>query len=103
MTSRIPILIKRIQKNPNDSLSKFVLALELISTNKKNEAQILFENILTKNPDYVGVYYHLAGLYIDLGENNKGINAYKKGIETAKKLGDTHAESELVSALATIL
>lgn len=96
--SRIPELAKRIKNDPDDSFSKFALALELLKIGEHGKSKTLFENIVNKDPDYVGVYYHLAALYVESGENNKAINTYKEGIKVAGKKGDQHALSELRSA-----
>ena len=102
MSSRIPLLAKRLKENPNDSFSKFALALELLKTNEIAKARMLFENIVKQDPDYVGVYYHLGGLYANLDENNLAISTYKKGIEVATSLNDQHSKTELMGALATL-
>ncbi|MFN1835021.1 tetratricopeptide repeat protein [Balneola sp. MJW-20] len=100
--SRIPELAKRIKKDPDDSFSKFALALELLKISEIPKARTLFEDIVRKDPEYVGVYYHLAALYVESGENNKAINTYKEGIKVAGAKGDQHALSELRSAFMNL-
>ena len=85
MNSKIPTLAARIKKNPNDSFSKFALALELINIDQPTKAQLLFENIQDNDPNYVGVYYHLAKLYTEINENKKALETYKEGIKIATK------------------
>ena len=88
-----------IQKNPDDSFSKFALALEFIKIGNNEKALALFINIEKSDPDYVGLYYHLGKLYYEIGENKKAIDTYKKGIEISTNQQDNHAKSELQSAL----
>lgn len=102
MSTRIPMLAKRVKENPEDSFSKFALALELLKMNEISKARFLFENIVKQDHDYVGVYYHLGGLYASIEENNLAISTYKKGIEIATTLQDQHAKNELMGALATL-
>ncbi len=102
MSSRISTLANQIKENPKDSFLKFALALELLKTGNTNKALALFRNIRETEPDYVGVYYHLGKLYEELGENNFAIESYNQGIEVAEKLSDTHAKSELQSALINL-
>jgi len=102
VNSNIPKLAAQIKANPEDSFSKFALALELIKENQPNKALKLFQNIRQQTPNYIGVYYHLAKLYIDLGENNLAIETYKEGIEIAEKISDLHAKSELQGALMNL-
>ena len=102
MNSRISTLAKQIQQQPNDSFSKFALALELRKVGDSRKALALFENIVNNDPDYVGVYYHLGKLHEELGENILAIKCYKSGIEIATKLANQHAKSELQSALVNL-
>lgn len=99
MNSRIKELAKAVQENPEDSFYKFTLALEMIKFGSLNKAKILFEDIRTKDPDYVGVYYHLGKLYEQLGEIEKALNTFKDGKIVAEKLKDQHTLSELSAAL----
>ncbi|MCG8372747.1 MAG: hypothetical protein MI700_04410 [Balneolales bacterium] len=102
MSARTTILAKRIKENPQDSFSKFALALELLKINKTDNAKVLFESIIENDPNYVGVYYHLGKLHEQIGENNLARNAYKQGIEISDLLNDSHSKSELQSALMAL-
>ncbi len=102
MNSNISKLAAQIKANPEDSFSKFALALELIKVDQPNKALTLFQNIRQHSPNYIGVYYHLAKLYIELGENNLAIETYKEGIKIATSISDSHAKSELQGALMNL-
>ena len=62
------------------------------------QARDLFEEIINREPGYVGTYYHLAKLQERLGETDKAVQVYKKGMEEAMKAGDNHAYGELKGA-----
>jgi len=98
----IATLVKRVKESPNDSFSKFALALELIKIDKRKQAMILFEDIVEHDSNYVGVYYHLGEQYLLDGENKKAFDTYNKGIDIASSLNDEHAKSELLTALLTL-
>ncbi len=100
--SNIAVLAKRVKMRPDDSFSKFALALELIKINKNPQAVVLFEDIVGNDPNYVGVYYHLGEQYLLEGENKKALETYKMGIEIATNLNDAHAKSELATALLAL-
>lgn len=102
MASNISKLALRIKENPGDSFSKFALALELLKMGDQNRSRLLFEDIMKSDPEYIGVYYHVANLYSELGENKKAFDAYKKGIEVAEQIKDQHAKSELQGALLNL-
>lgn len=102
MASRISRLASAVKADPDDSFSKFALALELLKTGEQDKARQLFENIRSRDPEYVGVYYHLAKLYVETGENKKALETYKEGIRVASDLNDHHSKSELEEALAVL-
>jgi Tfp pilus assembly protein PilF len=91
--------IKEFLKNsPQDSFLQHALALEYIKIGNNAEARVLFEDILNRDPTYIGSYYHLAKLLEGLGETSLAIEWFEKGMAAAKKAGDNHAYSELQGA-----
>jgi Tfp pilus assembly protein PilF len=95
---RITKLKEFLQANPGDHFLKHALALEYIKTGDDATARVLFEEILTADPGYIGSYYHLAKLIERSGDTDIAIQWYEKGMEAAKKAGDHHAFGELRSA-----
>ena len=85
-------------ENPDDSFLQHALALEYIKLGNDSEAKLLFENVLKKEPSYIGSYYHLAKLLERIGDTAEAIKVYETGMEEAKKAGDNHSLSELRSA-----
>lgn len=98
MSSRIQTLAKAVKKHPEDSFYKFSLALEMLKIGEKSKAKVLFQDIAEKDPQYVGVYYHLGKLYVELQQNENALRTYTKGIEVADQQGDEHSKMELKSA-----
>ncbi|WP_241558443.1 hypothetical protein [Paracnuella aquatica] len=84
--------------NPEDSFVQHALALEHIKLGNDAAARVLFEQLLQRDENYIGSYYHLAKLLERNGATDAAIAAYEKGMEMAKKAGDNHAYSELRSA-----
>jgi Tfp pilus assembly protein PilF len=95
---RITQLKEFLQANPGDNFLKHALALEYIKIGDDSTARSIFEEILTRDPNYIGSYYHLAKLFERTGDTNAAIEWYEKGMEAAKKAGDKHAYGELRSA-----
>jgi Tfp pilus assembly protein PilF len=95
---RISKLKAFLAENPNDSFLQHALALEYIKLGDEEQARVLFEEIINREPGYIGTYYHLAKLQERLGETDKAIQVYKKGMEEAMKAGDNHAYGELKGA-----
>jgi Tfp pilus assembly protein PilF len=84
--------------NPADSFLNHALALEYIKLGDDATAQTLFEQLLEREPGYVGSYYHLAKLLERNGKELEAIACYEKGMHMAKEKGDQHAFGELRSA-----
>src|SRR5690606_15509663 len=95
---RIQKIQNMLEENPADSFLQHALALEYIKAGNDAEAQKLFENILSREPGYVGSYYHLAKLLERQQDEDAAISVYKKGMEAARSAGDQHAFNELRSA-----
>ncbi len=87
-----------MKQDPADSFVQHALALEYMKAGDDAAAQELFEDILQREPAYIGSYYHLAKLFERNGDNEGAIKWYEKGMEEAKKGGDDHAYNELRSA-----
>ena len=95
---RVEKLKEFLEQNPADSFVQHALALEYIKAGDDEAAQKLFEDILQREPSYVGSYYHLAKLFERNGNNKAAIEWYKKGMDEAKRAGQNHAYNELRSA-----
>ena len=95
---RIDHLKELLANDPNDEFVLYAIAQEYLKYEYVEEALEYFLKLKEKNPDYVGLYYHLGGLYKDIEEPDKATETYAEGIAIARKLGDQHALSELLNA-----
>ena len=95
---RIPKIKELLQLNPADSFLQHALALEYIKIGNDEEAKGLFEQLLNREPGYIGSYYHLAKLLERDHKTDEAIRVYEKGMAEAKKAGDHHAHNELRAA-----
>ncbi|HRE52082.1 MAG TPA: hypothetical protein PK339_11710 [Flavitalea sp.] len=99
---RIQSIKSFLAANPSDSFLQHALALEYIKLNNEEEARRLFEAILTRDPGYIGSYYHLGKLLERTNHPSLAIEWYEKGMEQAKAAGDQHAYQELRAAYEEI-
>ncbi len=67
-----------LSASPTDSFLKHALALEYIKLGNDEQARDLFEEILNRDPGYIGSYYHLAKLQERLGETDQAVQVIKK-------------------------
>lgn len=92
-----------LKKNPNDSFSKFALALELNKIGEVSKARILFESVLEQDPGYLGVYYHLGKLYESTGRVGEAKIMYSDGMTLAKQQENEKTRIELAEALEILM
>ncbi len=95
---RIEKLKEFLLINPKDSFLQHALALEYIKLGNDEAARGLFEDIVNREPGYIGTYYHLAKLLERIELTDKAIEVYETGMAEAKKAGDNHAFGELRGA-----
>ncbi|MEO5893240.1 MAG: tetratricopeptide repeat protein [Ferruginibacter sp.] len=100
--SRIEKLLEYMKTADKDSFLQHALALEYIKAGEDEEARNLFNELLLREPTYVGSYYHLGKLLERAGDFDKAIRIYKRGMEEAKRAGDNHSYNELQGALEDI-
>ena len=83
--NRIEHLKKALEKDPNNPLGLYGLAMEYIKEGNYKEALVYLEKYLSINDDQGSGYRALAQCYVNLGDIEKAIEAYEKGIEQAEK------------------
>lgn len=95
---RIEQIHKLLELQPDDVFLHYALAMEFVSVDKYDEAISKLEFIRNSHPDYLPLYYQLAGLYEKTGLSDKAINIYSIGMQVAEKSGDRKTYGELRSA-----
>ncbi len=100
---RIGKLIEFLAASPQDSFLLHALAMAYIKTGEEQKARELFESVLSREPGYIGSYYHLGKLLERTGEPGEAVKIYEKGMEQARLAGDHHAYSELRSVYEELL
>ncbi len=94
--NRKNIILSEIENEPNNPFNYYLLGLEWISQNNKEEVQKTFEFLLTNHPNYLPSYIIYANYLI---ENQLQIDSIEmlinKGISVAEVQHNTKAQSEL--------
>jgi len=93
------ILKSMLVQNPRDSFARYGLAMEYAKGGELETAVAEFKALLDSNPDYAAAYFHGGQALEKLARVEDARAMYQKGIETAARIGDRHAESELQAAL----
>lgn len=100
---RIEKLKEYLRANPTDNFLQHALALEYIKIGDDEKARRLFEEILSRDPSYIGSYYHLAKLLERVDTPEMAISCYEKGMAAARAAGDQHAYNELQMAYEELI
>ena len=100
--ARIDLLKGFLDENPDDSFSRYALALEYVKLAQLGDARREFETVRDKDPDYLATYYQLGQLYLKLGLPHEAEKTFRTGITVSIKQRDDHTRSELEAALEAI-
>lgn len=101
MESRLEILKRYYQEEPNDPFNGYALALELAKQSRQ-EGLVIMKELLPKFPDYVPLYYQTAILLLELGLNSECKEIVVNGIATAKQQNEWKALRELQQLLQEV-
>jgi len=102
-TDRIKILKQYLEEDDNDHFSRYALALEVMESGDVKEAIQLLRKVLIQNADFLAAYYQL-GKACELGQaKDAAADAYRQGLEVARRQKNAKTESELKTALSSLL
>ncbi len=88
-----------LERNPQDSLARYGLAMEYGKTGRFEDAVTEFRKLISAAPDHAYAYFHAAQTLEKLNRLEEARAMYRDGIEAARRKGDAHALSELEAAL----
>lgn len=97
--SRIEALQGFLKDDPNDSFSRYALAMEHVKQGNLDTAIEEFETVVRNDPGYVATYFQLARAYERAGRTADAEKTYRDGIDVATRAGDDHTREELTAAL----
>jgi len=89
--------------NTEDSFLQHALALEYIKGGNDTKAELLFKEVLAREPGYTGSYYHLGKLLERMHRPVEAATIYEKGMAECKKINDGHSLNELKAALEDLI
>jgi predicted Zn-dependent protease len=100
--TRRQLLEEFIAKKPEDSFSRYGLALECSSTGDIAAADTHFRALNDRHPDYIPAYLMYAQMLARESRPADAKQVLTKGISEATKKGDDHARSEMESLLSEL-
>jgi tetratricopeptide (TPR) repeat protein len=99
---RIAKLREVLEREPDDSFTRYALALEYAGLGEKESATLLLKEVLQRDPSYVPAYHQLGLLLDQCGRREEAVNVLKEGIRYASGRGDHHAAGEMRELLAQL-
>jgi tetratricopeptide (TPR) repeat protein len=100
MNKRLAFLQQHCASPGADSFAFYGLGMEYRKEGRIDDAIATFEQLKSKDPDYVPMYLMAGQTLIDAGRAAEAKNWLETGIAVAQRKGDSHALGELESALA---
>ncbi|MFP3947206.1 MAG: tetratricopeptide repeat protein [Gemmatimonadota bacterium] len=100
--SRIHVLRRMYARRPDDSRLQFGLALEYLQSGRTEEGVDLLEEYLDTSDDEGNGWGRLATVYREQNRVVEAREAYRKGIEAARRHGHPTMAEEFEEALAEL-
>jgi predicted Zn-dependent protease len=99
---RIALLNEVLLQNPADAFARYGLALEYSNAGDVDRALKEFGRLLAAHPDYTAGYFMAAQTLAKAERMEEARKMLIDGIASAKKTGNSHAQSEMESMLAEL-
>ena len=96
---RIAMLSEILTANPADSFARYGLALEYSKAGQTEQALQEFTTLIEKNPDYTPGYFMAAQTLASASRIDEAKRMLVDGISSARRTGNTHAQSEMTAML----
>ncbi len=100
--SRREQLEQMLAADPEDVFLQYAVAMAYSS--EGNEATCLrrLDTLIENSPDYVAAYFQSGQLLAGAERTDEAQSILQRGIAVAKRVGDQHAESEMLGFLETL-
>ncbi len=99
---RVAMLTEILTQNPNDAFARYGLALEYSNTGDVDRALDEFRKLLAAHPDYTAGYFMAAQALARVERIAEAKTMLSDGIASARRTGNSHAQSEMEGMLETL-
>ena len=96
------MLTEILTQNPNDAFARYGLALEYSNTGDVDRALDEFRKLLAAHPDYTAGYFMAAQALARVERIAEAKTMLSDGIASARRTGNSHAQSEMEGMLETL-
>lgn len=99
MQDRIEVFRQMLEADPSNTMVMFGLAKEYEKLEQHDEVITLLENYLTTGDDEGNAYGVLANAYAKIGNRERAVEAYKKGVDVSMAHGHPSMANEYRTTL----
>ena len=96
---RIAMLNEILSQNPDDAFARYGLAMEHSKAGEVEQAMEEFAKLLSRHPDYTAGYFMAAQTLVSANRADEAKRMLVDGISSARRTGNTHAQSEMTALL----
>src|ERR1700686_4813125 len=89
--------------NPEDSFARYGLAQEYSNAGQIEQALQEFTTLIEKNPDYTPAYFMAAQALAKASRVDEAKRMLVDGVSSARRTGNTHAQSEMTAMLEELV
>lgn len=84
-----------LDANPADEFLQYSVAMACASEGNDEEAAQRLKTLCESSPDHVSAWFQRGQILNRLDETDEARVVLQTGIETAQRVGDSHAEAEM--------
>lgn len=99
---RLLFLESLVQKGTEDPMAYYGLGMEYRTRARVDDALRTFEALRAKKADYVAMYLMCGQMLAEADRKEEARTWLEEGVVWCKKTGNSHAQGEIESALATL-
>lgn len=99
---RLAFLEKVTAEGSEDPLAWYGLAMEYRKLQRWDESLQTFTTLRARKPDYIAMYLMCGQMLDEAGRKDEAREWLESGLAAAKAKGDSHAASEIESALSLL-
>jgi thioredoxin-like negative regulator of GroEL len=96
---RLAMLNQVLAQNPDDAFARYGLAMEYSKAGDVERALEEFRKLLATHPDYTAGYFMAAQTLASANRIDEAKKKLVDGISSARRTGNTHAQSEMTAML----
>ena len=96
---RVAMLNEILSQSPDDAFARYGLAMEYSKAGEVERALEEFGKLLSTHPEYTAGYFMAAQTLVSANRVDEAKRMLVDGISSARRTGNSHAQSEMTAML----